>query len=145
MTLSLMLWAALLAPQSVADPMCLATTIYLEARDQPVQGQYAVAEVALRRLESKRFGSTVCAVVLQPGQFAPSVVSGKTQITNQTAWNRAWRIAVDSLRLAQLPQRMRPSVVPGADHFFAFNTVLPKWAVGTPVATIGDHTFYNLR
>src|SRR3546814_2534129 len=56
-------------PQPVADPLCLTTTIYLEARDQPVAGQRAVAEVALRRADSGLWGNSVCAVVTAHKQF----------------------------------------------------------------------------
>src|SRR3546814_5939931 len=52
MKLAFILWLASVLPQPVADPLCLTTTIYLEARDQPVAGQRAVAEVALRRADS---------------------------------------------------------------------------------------------
>ena len=56
MKLSFLLWLASLLPQPAADPLCLATTVYLEARDQPVIGQRAVAEVALRRQADGRWG-----------------------------------------------------------------------------------------
>ena len=54
MTLSWLLWIASLLPQHTSDQLCLASTIYLEARNQTLDGQRAVAEVALRRLESGR-------------------------------------------------------------------------------------------
>ena len=38
----------------------------------------------------------------------------------------------------------RHAVVPGADHFVALGIASPAWAQGTPVATIGDHTFYRV-
>jgi len=46
MKLSFLMWLASFLPQSAADPLCLATTVYLEARDQSQLGQRAVAEVA---------------------------------------------------------------------------------------------------
>src|SRR3546814_8811104 len=61
MKLAFILWLASVLPQPVADPLCLTTTIYLEARDQPVAGQRAVAEVALRRADSGLWGNSVCA------------------------------------------------------------------------------------
>ena len=145
MKLSLLLWAASLMPTPVADQLCLAATVYLEARDQPVAGQYAVAEVALRRRESGRYGKTVCAVVQQPRQFAPTLVPGSTEIRNPRAWRRAWEVAEHSLARFRLPRNLRPLLVPGADHFYAVNLVSPRWAVGDPVATIGGHAFYKLR
>lgn len=145
MKLSLLLWAASFMPTPMADQVCLATTVYLEARNQPIAGQYAVAEVALRRRESGRYGRTVCAVVQQPRQFAPTLVSGDTAIRNSRAWQRSWEVAERSLTLFRMPRNLRPLVVPGADHFFAVNLVSPNWAVGAPIATIGDHAFYKLH
>ena len=49
MKLSALLWMASVLPSHLADQTCLATTVYLEARSEPTIGQYAVAEVALRR------------------------------------------------------------------------------------------------
>jgi len=144
MKLALVLWLASVMPQPVADPLCLATTIYLEARNQSVLGQRAVAEVALRRLESGRWGDTVCAVVTAPKQFAPTLVSPEYQIKNVKAWNRAVEIAFRSQKVWTLPSQRRPLVVPGADHFHVQDIARPQWAKGEPVAHIGDHMFYQV-
>ena len=46
----------------------LALNIYFEARNQPIEGQYAVAHVTLNRAaQTKR---SIKAVVLEPGQFS---------------------------------------------------------------------------
>jgi spore germination cell wall hydrolase CwlJ-like protein len=145
MKLSLLLWAASFLPQPTADHICLATTVYLEARDQPMRGQIAVAEVALRRQESSRNGESLCAVLLKPKQFAMTLVSPNKQLNNPKAWSRAWQVAVDTMRLWQLPYPMRKEVVPGASHFVASRIQRPAWAVGEPIATIGDHDFYRVR
>ncbi len=60
MKLAWILWMASLFHNPVADRTCLATTMYLEARGEPVIGQLAVAEVALRRRDSGEWG-TRCA------------------------------------------------------------------------------------
>ena len=44
MKLALLMWLASVLPQPDADRVCLATTIYLEARSESVIGQAAVAE-----------------------------------------------------------------------------------------------------
>src|SRR5690606_41686826 len=49
MTLGWILWFASLMPQPAADSVCLGTTGYLEARNQSLRGQQAVAEAAPRR------------------------------------------------------------------------------------------------
>jgi len=70
MKLSWLMWMTQVMPQPLADQTCLATTVYLEARSEPALGQIAVAEVALRRLEQRRWGGTLCQVVKARGQFA---------------------------------------------------------------------------
>ena len=129
MKLSLLLWLGSVLPQPQADQVCLATTVYLEARDQPVRGQQAVAEVVLRRVERGSWGNNVCAVVTQRKQFAPAYTSPNFQVRNQAAWDRAWKVAADTREEWQRPLRERSMVVPGADHFYAFNLVRPSWSV----------------
>ena len=58
MKLALILWLVHVLPQQAADPMCLATTVYLEARGQPELGQRAIAEVALRRRDTGAWGGS---------------------------------------------------------------------------------------
>lgn len=145
MKLAWILWLANVLPQPVADPLCLTTTIYLEARNQSVLGQRAVAEVALRRVEDGRWGRSVCAVVTAPRQFAPTIVSGNYRLKNPIAWDRAATIAYDAMRDWSKPSGDRRQVVPGASHFLVNDLVnRPNWAQGTPVALIGDHAFYSV-
>jgi spore germination cell wall hydrolase CwlJ-like protein len=145
MKLAWILWVANVLPQPVADPICLTTTIYLEARNQSILGQRAVAEVALRRVEDGRWGDSVCAVVTAPRQFAPTLVSGEFTLKNSKAWDRAAAIAFDALRDWDKPLNSRRQVVPGASHFLVNDIVKrPNWAQGTPVALIGDHAFYSV-
>lgn len=145
MKLAWILWLANVLPQPVADPLCLTTTIYLEARNQSILGQRAVAEVALRRVEDGRWGRSVCAVVTAPRQFAPSLTPRSYLIKNPNAWDRAAAIAFDALRDWSKPSNARRQVVPGASHFLVNDLVnRPNWAQGTPVALIGDHAFYSV-
>ena len=60
MKLARILWLSQLLPQPAADSLCLSTTVYTEARDQTLRGQQAVAEVALRRLDSGLWGDSMC-------------------------------------------------------------------------------------
>ena len=144
MKLAWILWLANLLPQPAADQLCLATTVYLEARNQSQLGQRAVAEVALRRLERGHWGSNLCAVVTAPKQFAPTLVSPDYRLVNLKAWNRAVEVAMHARTDWTLPYAQRRQIVPGADHFVALGIASPDWARGVPVATIGDHTFYKL-
>lgn len=144
MKLALLLWLASALPQPVADPLCLATTVYLEARNQSELGQQAVAEVALRRLENGRWGDSLCEVVTAPKQFAPTLVSPEFRFKNLKAWNKAVSVAYSSIRQWSQPDPHRLQVVPGADHFYADHIAPPNWAQGVPVAQIGDHRFYKV-
>ncbi len=146
MNLATLLWLSQLLPQPYADQACLATTVYLEARNQSELGQRAVAEVALRRLDSGRWGENLCAVVTAPKQFAPTLLPPDYGIKNLKAWNRAVAVALRVEHDWNRPAPQRRLVVPGADHFLVQAQIksAPDWAQGVPVATIGDHTFYSV-
>lgn len=143
MKLALLLWLASVLPQPDADRVCLATTIYLEARSESVIGQAAVAEVALRRRESGQWGSSLCAVLTARGQFALSRTSTNYIVDEAPAWRDAWLIAGIAMRIWSLPPQWRVALVPRADHFVAATATMPAWAKGRALATIGDHRFYS--
>lgn len=145
MKLEWLLWLASLLPQPLADHTCLATTIYLEARSEPRLGQQAVAEVALRRLQSGRWGDSVCAVVNARGQFAPSIVHKRYVLRNPRAWQVAWQVAGRALANWALPPEQRQLIVPNADHFYAQNIVTPTWSDSPLVAVIGGHSFVRVH
>jgi spore germination cell wall hydrolase CwlJ-like protein len=144
MKLSFLLWLASMLPQPAADPLCLATTVYLEARDQSELGQRAVAEVALRRQESGRWGKSVCDVVTAPKQFAPTLVNPGLRLGNVEAWQRAVNVAFEAQKDWQQPIADRVEIVPGASHFAALAIAQPTWRSYPEVATIGSHTFYKV-
>jgi spore germination cell wall hydrolase CwlJ-like protein len=145
MQLSFLLWLASVLPQPAADPLCLATTVYLEARDQSELGQRAVAEVALRRQENGRWGDSVCDVVTAPKQFAPTLVNPGIQVGGDIeAWTRAINVALAAQKDWQQPVADRHEVVPGASHFVALGLAKPAWRNKPLVATIGDHTFLRV-
>lgn len=145
MKLAWILWlSSVLTPQA-ADSLCLSTTLYLEARDQSVRGQQAVAEVALRRRDSGLWGDTVCDVVTARKQFAPTIVSPGTRLNNADAWAEAVTIALEAERNWALPPGERKEIVPGASHFLAHAIASPSWRNAYQVATIGDHTFLRVQ
>ncbi|HVR81893.1 MAG TPA: cell wall hydrolase [Luteimonas sp.] len=145
MKLAWILWLSQVLPQPAADSLCLSTTVYLEARDQSVRGQQAVAEVALRRRDSGLWGNDLCSVVTARKQFAPSLVSPNTELASTEAWAEAVTIALDSERNWELPPGQRKEIVPGASHFAASAIASPSWRTAYQVATIGDHTFYKVQ
>ena len=145
MKLAWIMWLATVLPPQTADSLCLGTTVYLEARDQSLRGQKAVAEVALRRRDSGLWGDTVCDVVTARKQFAPTLVSPRTRLTNPRAWSQSLDVAFDAERNWALPPGQRREVVPGASHFHAHAIAQPSWRNAYRVATIGDHTFLKVQ
>jgi spore germination cell wall hydrolase CwlJ-like protein len=145
MKLAWILWLASVLPPQAADSLCLSATVYLEARDQSVRGQQAVAEVALRREESGLWGDSMCEVVTARKQFAPTIVSPRTRLSNTEAWAQAVSIAIESERNWALPPGERKEIVPGASHFLAHAIAAPSWRNAYQVATIGDHTFLRVQ
>jgi spore germination cell wall hydrolase CwlJ-like protein len=145
MKLAWILWLASVLPPPAADSLCLSTTVYLEARDQSVQGQQAVAEVVMRRRDSGLWGADLCSVVTARKQFAPSLVSPRTQLSNVDAWAEAVTVALESERNWALPPSRRKEIVPGASHFAATAIAAPSWRTAYQVATIGDHTFFKVQ
>jgi spore germination cell wall hydrolase CwlJ-like protein len=49
----------------LAEAYCLAENIYYEARNEDIQGQFAVASVTLNRVKDSRFPNNICGVVKQ--------------------------------------------------------------------------------
>lgn len=145
MKLAWILWLSQLLPQPAADSLCLSTTVYLEARDQTLQGQQAVAEVALRRLDSGLWGDSMCEVVTARKQFAPSLVSPSTRLKNVDAWASSVDVALGAELNWALPPGERKELVPGASHFAALGVSSPSWRNAYHVATIGDHTFLEVQ
>jgi len=140
MKLSVLLWLTSVIPQPFADQTCLATTVYLEARSESTLGQYAVAEVALRRRDHGTWGNSVCAVVTAPHQFAITIASSDFEVTDMNAWAKAWKIAGDSISNWSLPLGERTVYVPRANYFATIKA--SPWPKHRIVKTIGEHAFY---
>jgi N-acetylmuramoyl-L-alanine amidase len=119
-----------------AEEKCLASAIFYEARSESFEGQLAVAQVILNRVESGRFARSICGVVLQPGQFS-FVRRGTIPAISKAS--KDWREALAIARIAQA--KLHRS---GADNalFFHATHVSPKWRLSR-VASIGNHVFYR--
>ena len=131
--------AAMMAPPTV-DPEqheCLALNIYHEARGERVEGQIAVAQVTMNRVEHDKWGSTICEVVYQPKQF-----SWTHMIEDQTPQeSRAWRKAKVIARDVMIGNVDDPTM--GAVYYHA-NYVNPDWAEYMDLSkVIGNHLFYT--
>jgi spore germination cell wall hydrolase CwlJ-like protein len=119
---------------------CLTEALYFEARGESLDGQIAVAEVILNRVDSPLYPRTVCGVVKQRGgggcQFS-YVCNGKSRMRERGAADLAGRIARAMLDGAP---RM---LTDGATHFHT-RAVKPSWSKRfARTAAIGAHLFYR--
>jgi spore germination cell wall hydrolase CwlJ-like protein len=127
-------------PAGDAEWQCLSEALYFEARGESLEGQIAVAEVILNRVDSPLYPRTVCGVVKQRGgggcQFS-YVCHGKTKMREKVAADLARRIARAMLDGA-------PRILTaGATHFHT-KGVKPSWSKRfAKTAAIGAHLFYR--
>lgn len=118
------------------DLNCLSEAVYHEARGESAQGQAAVAEVILNRVDSRVFPRTVCGVVHQPSQFSYTI-GGPKPIQNKAAYMRARNIAEAALAGA-------PRVLTGGATYFHTPAVNPDWSHRFQrTVRIGQHIFYR--
>ena len=128
------------------DLQCLAENIYFEARGEPLEGQYAVAEVTLNRTRAQHFPHTVCAVVHEmrwdPSRKRNVADFSWTELGDMSpddgpAWKRAMDVA------NAVYDDLHDPIAPGA-LFYHSTRVRPGWAkTRTAIATIGNHVFYR--
>lgn len=123
--------------------LCLAQAIYFESRGEPADGQLAVAEVIVNRVQNKRFPNTVCEVVYQGSkrktgcQFSFTCDGSKDVATDQ----KSWKFAKD-LALTIMQGQLNP-VTRKATHYHN-RTVKPGWSKKLDkTVEIGNHIFYR--
>ena len=136
---------AALARRRATDLECLAENIYFEARGEPQDGQYAVAEVTLNRTRAEHFPHTVCGVVHET-RWDP----GRRRFVADFSWTELgalspqdgpdWKQAMAVASAAYDDQH--ELLVPGA-LFYHATSVHPAWSrTRKSVARIGKHIFY---
>jgi len=124
--------------------LCLAQAIYFEARGEPADGQLAVAEVIVNRVENKRYPNSVCEVVYQGSkrrngcQFS-FACDGEKDVANN---KKSWKFAKD-LALTVMQGDLHP-VTKKSTHYHN-RTVKPSWSKKLDkTVEIGNHIFYRL-
>jgi len=132
----------------VTPIMCLALTVYHEARNQSTVGQYAVAQVVMNRVVDDRFPNDVCAVVTQGIHWQSKPARNRCQFSfycdglsdepyNAPAFQRAYTVAEDAL------DGYSTGLLDGATHYHA-DYVMPTWALHhTHIVKIDQHIFYR--
>lgn len=118
------------------DAECLAGAIYFEAKGEPLDGQLAVAKTILNRTRSGRFPTSICGVVMQPGQFSFVRGGGFPPIARES---RNWKNAVALTHVAM--NDLWASSVDDALYFHA-RRVSPGWRM-RKIAAVGNHVFYR--
>lgn len=127
------------------EKVCLATAIYHEARGESLKGQFAVAEVILNRVDSRKFPNSICGVVYQGAragrmggcQFSFACDRNSEAMPNRKAASRAHRIAQVMI------DGGHRGLTQGA-LFFHTTAVNPSWANRfTQTTHIGAHLFYR--
>ena len=115
--------------------LCLAMNIYHEARGESFEGQIAVAEVVLTRMEDNRWPSTSCGVIWQPWQF-----SWTADFESKDMNPGGHLVALSAARLALTGT----TFAEGADHYHTIDILPPDWTDDmTVVNVIGNHIFYR--
>ena len=121
---------------------CLATAIYYESANQPIQGQAAVAQVVLNRMRHPAFPKSVCGVVYEgakrPGcQFTFACDGSLARAPAAEGWRGALVVAERAL-----DGYVEASI--GASTHYHTTAVHPLWdATMTPTRLIGAHRFYR--
>jgi spore germination cell wall hydrolase CwlJ-like protein len=126
-----------------AEWRCLAEAIYYESRGEPLDGQVAVAEVVLNRVDDRRYPNSVCGVTKQGVgngrgcQFSYACDGSPERMASPVPRARAEKLA--ALMLAGHAR----VVTDGATHFHA-RYVSPGWSRKfARTAAIGQHIFYR--
>jgi len=121
---------------------CLSEALYFEARGESVEGQFAVAEVVLNRVDHANYPDTICDVVNQGTgrrfacQFTYTCDGRPETVTDRAMYRRLGKIA--RIMMDAGPRELTG----GATHYHA-NWVSPDWARSfTQTAEIGTHRFY---
>ncbi len=125
------------------EARCLAQAVYFEARSEPLEGQLAVAQVVLNRVQDRRYPGTICEVVFQNDHRRHRCqFSFACDGLSDTPFNsRAWGIAQ---RLSYVASTGQWHDLSGrATHYHA-NYVRPYWnAKMHRTAEYGRHSFYR--
>ena len=113
---------------------CLAEALYFEARGEGRNGQRAVAEVILNRVDHPRFPKTVCGVVNQRGQFT---YNKNARIREKGTYARVQKVAMAALSGA-------PRTLTKGATYFHTPAVRPSWSRRFErTVRIGAHIFYR--
>lgn len=121
------------------DLYCLQRNVFFEAGIESYEGKLAVAQVTLNRLETGRWGQTVCSVVFAKAQFSWTLwQKNRTKTPHGPLWEDSKRVVqdfIDGIRLTDIVNSL---------HYHADYIEPPRWAdTDRQVTQIGYHIFYE--
>ena len=139
-----------LTPEIQKEVSCLASNIYFEARNEPMDGQIAVAFVTINRVNSPDFPDTICDVVKQ-----------KTKTVCQFSWyceskpkGQHYNMLLTKNNTSMYNQVLETAIYVYANQdkikdptngslYFHATYVKPNWKHLDRYAAIGRHIFYK--
>ena len=130
-------------PKSDKQMSCLVEALYFEARGEPIQGQLAVGEVILNRVEDTRYPNSICKVVNQGTgrRFACQFTytcDGKLETVHE---RKPYEMALKIAKILMTTHDRK--LTRGSTHYHS-NYVNPKWSKKFErVAKFGRHIFYR--
>jgi spore germination cell wall hydrolase CwlJ-like protein len=121
---------------------CLAVAVFFESRNEPIEGQFAVAEVVMNRVESDRWPNGICDVVFQYKQFSFTHDGLSDRIESHIKNSIDWRAAIVARTVAlEVYNRGDTSIT--STHYHAAS-VRPYWSKKYDRdGRVGDHIFYT--
>ena len=130
-------------PKSDKQMSCLAEALYFEARGEPIEGQLAVGEVILNRVEDTRYPSSICKVVNQGTgrRFACQFTytcDGKLETVHE---RKPYEMALKIAKILMTTHDRK--LTRGSTHYHS-NYVNPMWSKNFErVTKFGRHIFYR--
>ena len=118
---------------SAAGIMCLALTLYHEARSESLVGQTLVAQVVLNRADGD--SSKICRTVLRKGQFSPNLKKS-LRITDLKTFKKLKILSENIIKKGRVNK---------VTHFHNISCT-PTWSRSKKfirIAKIGSHIFYK--
>ncbi len=123
--------------------LCLVTAIFFEARSEPVEGQFAVAQVIINRVNDPRWPDNICDVVNQPRQFSYTHDGKSDRIEDYTKGDPIEQGAAEMAKKIAREALSNPDNRLTSTHYHT-TQVSPSWAKHYEQdVRIGKHVFYT--
>lgn len=128
---------------------CLARNVYYEARGESFEGQMAVAQVTLNRVNSDQFPNSICSVVEEKTTARGYTVCQFSWVcepwNNQRLKVRDTHTSYQVAYMAIMGQNALPWMTENTFWFHATH-VKPKWRhIHDKVARVDNHIFYKQK